>query len=280
MPHTEETESQLWRTPDAHSDRGASSHERAKLKIEQGMPISINDMVAHPDLFPTPVVADSAQGAVIGENDTFRETSSGRLRKVNQYGTDGSIGLGRYVQMFPTPRANECGDYQYSQGDHAKPTLTLSGVAKLWPTPKAIIRGDCQSERNRHTPDLAAAVIMYPTPTTPRPHDTESTVGRYIQSQNQKDLTFAVAQQGGQLNPDWVEWLMGLPIGWTDRNRDAAKPEPLNGWWPDEPDHIPRVASGILNRVDRLKCLGNMVVPQQFYPIFQAIADIERANKK
>jgi hypothetical protein len=20
---------------------------------------------------------------------------------------------------------------------------------------------------------------------------------------------------GGQLNPDWVEWLMGFPIGWT-----------------------------------------------------------------
>ena len=23
-------------------------------------------------------------------------------------------------------------------------------------------------------------------------------------------------QMGGQLNPDWVEWLMGWPIGWTD----------------------------------------------------------------
>lgn len=21
---------------------------------------------------------------------------------------------------------------------------------------------------------------------------------------------------GGHLNPDWVEWLMGWPIGWTD----------------------------------------------------------------
>ena len=24
------------------------------------------------------------------------------------------------------------------------------------------------------------------------------------------------AQVGGPLNPDWVEWLMGWPIGWTD----------------------------------------------------------------
>ena len=24
------------------------------------------------------------------------------------------------------------------------------------------------------------------------------------------------AGNGGQLNPTWVEWLMGFPLGWTD----------------------------------------------------------------
>jgi DNA (cytosine-5)-methyltransferase 1 len=48
-----------------------------------------------------------------------------------------------------------------------------------------------------------------------------------------------------------------------------------NGW-DTEPD-VGRVANGIPNRVDRIKCLGNAVVPQQVYPILQAIADIERS---
>ena len=45
-------------------------------------------------------------------------------------------------------------------------------------------------------------------------------------------------------------------------------------WWAVEPD-VGRVAHGIPNRVDRLKCLGNAVVPQQFYPIFKAIMEVE-----
>ena len=42
--------------------------------------------------------------------------------------------------------------------------------------------------------------------------------------------------------------------------------------WAVEPD-VGRVANGVPHRVDRLKCLGNAVVPQQAYPIFKALRE-------
>jgi DNA (cytosine-5)-methyltransferase 1 len=42
--------------------------------------------------------------------------------------------------------------------------------------------------------------------------------------------------------------------------------------WAAEPN-VGRVAHGIPARVDRLKCLGNAVVPQQAYPIFKALME-------
>lgn len=50
-------------------------------------------------------------------------------------------------------------------------------------------------------------------------------------------------------------------------------------WWEAEPD-VGRVVDGISHRVDRLRCLGNAVVPQQAYPIFRAIAEFEQGERK
>ena len=48
--------------------------------------------------------------------------------------------------------------------------------------------------------------------------------------------------------------------------------------WPDEPQ-LDRVVDGVPNRVDRIKCLGNAVVPQQFFPFFLAIVNIENEKE-
>nr|DAR85308.1 MAG TPA: Cytosine specific methyltransferase [Caudoviricetes sp.] len=48
-------------------------------------------------------------------------------------------------------------------------------------------------------------------------------------------------------------------------------------WWKIEPD-VGRVAYGISHRVDRLRCLGNAVVPQQIYPVFQEIANLSEVE--
>ena len=69
---------------------------------------------------------------------------------------------------------------------------------------------------------------------------------------------------GGQLNPEWVEWLMGFPIGWTDPRAEPDRTLPNvkeNGEWLDEPD-ISRVTKTKEKRAARIKALGNAVVPQ------------------
>tara|TARA_Y100000310_G_scaffold300561_1_gene336346 strand:+ start:138 stop:590 length:453 start_codon:yes stop_codon:yes gene_type:complete len=73
------------------------------------------------------------------------------------------------------------------------------------------------------------------------------------------------SQDSGALAPDWVEWLMGLPIGWS--KLEALPPtaydqwfDQNNSWW-DEERGLPRVGVGIKNRVKRLKALGNGLVP-------------------
>lgn len=64
----------------------------------------------------------------------------------------------------------------------------------------------------------------------------------------------------------------GLPSG---MDRDSI----INHYWDIEPD-IPRIASGIPHRVGRLKGLGNAGVPQQFYPIYKAVVDIENQKRR
>lgn len=77
------------------------------------------------------------------------------------------------------------------------------------------------------------------------------------------------ARQKGRLNPDWVEWLMGWPLGWTEMESGSTKEDlkfwleriKINAWWCSEPPHIPRITLKKQGRVPRLKALGNGQVP-------------------
>jgi hypothetical protein len=83
---------------------------------------------------PTPVASDGTSGSVIGKNDSFYETKTGMPRKVNQNGKDGSVGLGRLVQMWPSPTAHnakECASP--SEYRRNTPTLTAQVGGKLNP---------------------------------------------------------------------------------------------------------------------------------------------------
>jgi len=70
------------------------------------------------------------------------------------------------------------------------------------------------------------------------------------------------AGNGGQLNPDWVEWLMGWPIGWTSleplysKHFDEWLNANKNNVFPNI-QYIPRVVIKTPNRVNRLKAIGN-----------------------
>lgn len=53
--------------------------------------------------------------------------------------------------------------------------------------------------------------------TTPCADDTGYRKGKYAQGG-----TALSTQIGGQLNPTWVEWLMGFPLGWTALERSET----------------------------------------------------------
>ena len=66
------------------------------------------------------------------------------------------------------------------------------GKVQAWPTPV------CQDSRHATTRHL-----------DPNNHYWKSNLGEVVMSLEQPNI-------GGRLNPTWVEWLMGWPLGWTD----------------------------------------------------------------
>lgn len=64
----------------------------------------------------------------------------------------------------------------------------------------------------------------------------------------------------------------------TTRKTSKSQHVRIGSQWTVEPN-VGRVANGVSGRVDRLKALGNAVVPQQIYPIFESIMKLESKSK-
>ena len=151
--------------------------------------------------------------------------------------------------------------------------------AALWPTPRAgkTTDEDEESWLARHaegkvaTPPLALAARMLPTPSSGGesggPHGIRGgswAKEKLVETFGEED---AVAMSGGSLSPDWVSWLMGIPLKWTSleplaqEDYDEWFQAQMDGTWWFTERGLPRVTTGIENRVNRLKMLGNGIVP-------------------
>ena len=172
-----------------------------------------------------------------------------------EHSTSGTGG-GAWV---PTPQTTDSssGDGRPQSGGNVKKwhgVNSLGAMAKtgMWPTPAA---RDWRDGRNQscwgNSRPLNEVVKMWP---TPNQRD-------YKGSPSAKHEAYSLPREvGGQLNPTWVEWLMGLPIGWTclaplmERNYDywiesqraktstAGIPDRRlrNMWWDNDPSETPQ----------------------------------------
>ena len=144
---------------------------------------------------------------------------------------DGGSNARRKLKLLPTPTT----DTNNRKKKYAQGGTPLSLAIQQWPTPTARDyrsgQGKSQAERNRKEgPSLSEAIVTdqkqrlsanaetetFPTPTACQGHNT-GTIQEWGGTGNPyRNGGPKAGQISGLLNPPWVEWLMGFPIGWTD----------------------------------------------------------------
>jgi len=140
--------------------------------------------------------------------------------------TDGS-GCG----YWPTPTV---GDFKSARNSTANrlripPTGihkgdTLTDAVTMWPTPRATDGshgGRVTPRKSREGGNLIEAVssrAIWPTPTVADANGNSSQEKITQRHAKMPGHVPSILRErvGGQLNPTWVEWLMGWPLGWTD----------------------------------------------------------------
>lgn len=245
-----------------------------EVREEPGDEFSGRSSEADGALWPTPQQRDYRSG---DEPDSIRAT---RKRELGW-----SINLNDAVKLWPTPTAH--GNYNKA-GLSERSGNGLSSAVSLWPTPRANKVSGYSSEGYGKTlpqsvDEEEAALWRTPDANASRGPSSEE---RYAWKK-EKGMPISIndqvkhegnAGQSGQLSPDWVETLMGFPLGWTDL--ECEEPEMLP--WPalmgqdQYPWEPPRTGVKIPERAKRLKALGNAVVPAQALAFFLAIAEMEQ----
>lgn len=154
---------------------------------------------------------------------------------------------------------------------HRRSRVFFVGIADVADTDGRTMRHDCGDERKTTRKEHASRG----TGTDPERAMADAACERI-----QRHAAFCAAksaERSGQMQSDAEsgnEAVYGtMCSGCAGDARWGQSQELADGrCWAAEPD-VGRVAHGIPARVDRLKCLGNAVVPQQAYPIFKALME-------
>lgn len=119
---------------------------------------------------------------------------------------------------LPTPCTVDTGsriNRSDSDGAALRPTLGAMARHDLWPTPTASLgtKGGRITPRKSREGGALIEAVSARTWATATARDWRS--GKASQVTHERNSRPLSEQVGGLLNPDWVEWLMGWPIGWT-----------------------------------------------------------------
>jgi hypothetical protein len=126
--------------------------------------------------------------------------------------------------LWPTPRATDGDKGSRTAQGAAKEwargrNKDLGMVVAMWPTPTVCGNYNRKGASKNSGDGLATVVRRYPTPGANE--DSYRLNGNSQQSNSlgaiaRREALAESPGSGGQLNPTWVEWLMGWPLGWTD----------------------------------------------------------------